>query len=79
MKKLLLVLLLVFGFQLTASAQNKEVKVVVPAHPVIKPQPGAVVVTKKKVVRHRPHPRRVVRKTVIVPAPPPPPVKVIVQ
>lgn len=80
MKKCLLILVLFFGFQFAASAQNKVVKVAVPAHPVIKPQPGTVVVTKKKVIRHRPHARRrAVRKTtVIVPAPPPPPVRVVV-
>jgi hypothetical protein len=80
MKKFLIILTLLLGFQFSASAQTREVKVVVPAHPVIKPQPGAVVVTKKKVVKHRPHARRrAVRKTtVIVPAPPPPPVRVVV-
>jgi len=74
MKKLLFMLMLLFGVS-TLSAQTVIKRTVVSSHPVIKPvPPGTVIVTKKKVVRHRPIARRrhVRKTTVIVPGPPPP-------
>lgn len=77
MKKFLFTLFIAFGLTTVASAQVKkttttteiEVPKPTPSVIVVKPaQPRTVLVTKTKVVRHRPRHRRVVKRTVVVPA-----------